>query len=180
MRSSLKERLGRLGPIRDVSRVVSGSPLTLSLSPNREPAEILTVPLALALAKRGLTLLKAKRVTEELLDRGRVVVRLPLVEDEAALADELTAAGCSGFRLDRPEIDVRALRERLGLTQDQFALRYALDVDTIRNWESKRRHPDAAGLAYLGVIARLPEQASPALERPLASARPPMAEDSAR
>ncbi|WP_430912392.1 helix-turn-helix domain-containing protein [Methylobacterium sp. sgz302541] len=176
MKSSLKERLGRLGPIRDVPRVASGSPLILSLSPNRTAREVLTVPATLALAKRGLTLLKAKRVIEEMLDKGRAVARVPTVEDEGAMARELGEAGCRASRLDRPEVDVRALRERLGLTQEQFALRYALDVDTLRNWESKRRHPDAAALAYLGVIASLPEQVSMVLERPLASAQAPKAE----
>ena len=169
MRSSLKERFERLGPIQDVPRVASGSPLVLALSPG--DAAVLTVPATLALAKRGLTLLKAKRVIEEMLDKGRAVVEVPTVEDAAILARELAAAGCCASRLGRTEIDVRALRERLGLTQDQFALRYALDVDTLRNWESKRRHPDAAALAYLGVIACLPEQVSMVLEQPLAGAR---------
>lgn len=171
MKSSLKERLVRLGPIQDVARVASGSPLVLSLSPSQAAEEVLTVPATLALAKRGLTLLKAKRVIEEMLDTGRAVAHIPTVEDETALARELGAAGCRASRLGRLEVDVRALRERLGLTQDQFALRYALDVDTVRNWESQRRHPDAAALAYLGVIASLPEQVSLALERPLASTR---------
>ena len=171
MRSSLKERLGRLGPIQDVPRVASGSPLVLALTPNRAAEAVLTVPATLALAKRGLTLLKAKRVIEEMRDAGRAVVEVPTVEDEAALAGELSAAGCRASRLGRAEIDVRALRERLGLTQDQFALRYALDVDTLRNWESRRRRPDAAALAYLGVIASLPEQVSRVLEQPLAGAR---------
>ena len=171
MKSSLRERLARLGPIQDVSRVASGSPLVLSLSPSQTAKEVLTVPATLALAKRGLTLLKAKRVIEEMLDSGRAVAQIPTVEDEATLAHELGEAGCCASRLDRPDVDVRALRERLGLTQDQFALRYALDIDTLRNWESKRRHPDAAALAYLGVIASLPEQVSMALQRPLASPR---------
>lgn len=176
MKSSLKERLARLGSIQDVSRVVCGSPLVLSLSPSRAATQVLTVPATLALAKRGLTLLKAKRVIEEMLDRGRAVAQIPTVEDETALARELEEAGCSASRMGRPEIDVRALRERLGLTQDQFALRYALDVDTLRNWESRRRHPDAAALAYLGVIASLPEQVSMVLEQPLAPTRASMAE----
>lgn len=171
MKASLKERLARLGPIQDVVRVASGSPLVLSLRPSQPGAAVLAIPATLALAQRGLTLLKAKRVVEEMLDTGRAVARIPTVEDEAALARELGEVGCHASRLDRPAVDVRALRERLGLTQDQFALRYALDVDTLRNWEVRRWHPDAAALAYLGVIARLPEQVSLVLERPLASAR---------
>lgn len=62
------------------------------------------------------------------------------------------------------EIDVKAVRERLGLTQEQFALRYGLDLNSLQNWETKRRRPDAAARSYLRVIERLPERTSEALE----------------
>jgi putative transcriptional regulator len=41
-----------------------------------------------------------------------------------------------------PDINVRALRERLGLTREQFALHYGLEVETLRNWETGKREPD--------------------------------------
>ena len=65
------------------------------------------------------------------------------------------------------EIDVRALRNELGLTQEQFALRYGFDVDAVRNWEQQRRKPEAATASYLRVIAKMPKEASEALEEPL-------------
>ncbi|WP_244475086.1 helix-turn-helix domain-containing protein [Methylobacterium sp. Leaf99] len=170
MKSSLKARLGRLGPIRDVSRVSSGSPAILSLSPSQGPEKVEAVQATLALAGRGLSLLRAKRVIEEMLDKGRAVVEVPLVEDEDALARDLAEAGCAAARLGPAQMDVRALRDRLGVTQEQFAHRYGLEVDAVRNWETGRRRPDAAALAYLGVIARLPEQVSMALERSLVPA----------
>jgi len=47
----------------------------------------------------------------------------------------------------------------LGLTQEQFALRYGLDLDTVQNWEQGRTKPDKASAAYLRVIARRPDEA---------------------
>ncbi len=49
------------------------------------------------------------------------------------------------------------LRQRLKLSQDDFARRYGIPVGTLRDWEQARRAPDACGRAYLAVIARAPE-----------------------
>lgn len=167
MNSSLKERLARLGPVQGVSRVDSGSPAVICLTraAAHEPIQITTA--ALALAARGLSLLKAKRVLEEMLAKGRAVVELPTVEDPGALAADLTKAGCAAAAVTRDAVDVRAVRERLGLTQEQFAWRYGLDVAAIRNWESGRRKPDPAAVGYLRVIDHLPEQVSRVLQKPL-------------
>jgi putative transcriptional regulator len=53
--------------------------------------------------------------------------------------------------------DVRALRERLGLSQHAFATAYQIPLATLKGWEQGRRQPDATASAYLSVIARLPE-----------------------
>jgi len=53
--------------------------------------------------------------------------------------------------------DVRALRERLGLSQHAFANAYSIPLATLKGWEQGRRQPDATASAYLSVIARLPE-----------------------
>jgi putative transcriptional regulator len=58
---------------------------------------------------------------------------------------------------------VRTVRKRLGLSQAQFAARYHFPVGTLRDWEQKRRQPDAPALAYLRVIAREPEMVAEAL-----------------
>ena len=55
-------------------------------------------------------------------------------------------------------MDVRALRESLHLSREQFAMRYGLEVETLRNWETGRRDLDAAARSYLRVIANNPEQ----------------------
>ncbi len=60
-------------------------------------------------------------------------------------------------------VDVRGLRERLGLTQEHFAPRFCLELDAVRNWEYGRREPDAAAKSYLTVIERDPEAVQEAL-----------------
>jgi DNA-binding transcriptional regulator YiaG len=172
MSSSLKERLGRLGPTRVIDRVRNGSPAVLSLRPAADRKRVKTVSVALALGKRGMTMLRAKRAVEEMIERGRAVFLLPNLDSESALAEELADAGCVAASVATHEVDVRALRERLGLTQEQFALRYGLDLDAVRNWEHKRRTPDLAAQSYLRVIERMPEKASEAQEEVMA---PPLA-----
>jgi putative transcriptional regulator len=57
----------------------------------------------------------------------------------------------------------RTTRERLGLSQAEFAAKFHLPVGTLRDWEQNRRQPDAPALAYLRVIAREPELVAKAL-----------------
>ena len=54
-------------------------------------------------------------------------------------------------------VNVKKLRERLGLTQEAFAAAYRIPVGTLRDWEQCRKNPDAPARAYLMVIARNPE-----------------------
>ena len=171
MSSSLKERLARLGPVRDVDQVPSGSPVVVSLRVGPDPKRLKTVGAALALAKRGISLLRAKRAIEEMIETGRAVILVPKVESEITLGKELTEAGCIAASVAAHQVDVRELRERLGLTQEQFALRYGLDLQALRNWEHRRRNPDPAAQSYLRVIARMPQQASEAQEEPIAVRR---------
>jgi putative transcriptional regulator len=53
--------------------------------------------------------------------------------------------------------DVRALRLRLGLSQEAFAARFGFTVDAIRQYESRRRTPTGPARALLRVIAREPD-----------------------
>ncbi len=89
---SLRARLERLGPTRDVDRVSSGSPAVLHLTLSSQGKIPNTVDAALSLAKRGLTLFNAKEVLEALLRDGSVVVDLPTVEDTGAVKSEFAAA----------------------------------------------------------------------------------------
>jgi len=56
------------------------------------------------------------------------------------------------------QVNVKRLREKLGLTQEEFAATYRIPVGTLRDWEQVRKNPDATARAYLTVIARNPEQ----------------------
>jgi putative transcriptional regulator len=64
------------------------------------------------------------------------------------------------------EIDVRAMRRRLGMSQEAFALRYGFTPARVRDWEQGRWAPDGAVRAYLKVIEKEPK----AVERALAMA----------
>jgi putative transcriptional regulator len=61
------------------------------------------------------------------------------------------------YHYDVPDpIDVRAIRERSGLSQIEFARRFAISPRTLQDWEQRRREPDSAIRAYLTVIDRNP------------------------
>jgi putative transcriptional regulator len=59
--------------------------------------------------------------------------------------------------IDVPEVDVREVRLKMGLSQAQFATRFGLPPATLRNWEQGRSHPDAPTRVLLAVIAKHPE-----------------------
>ena len=58
---------------------------------------------------------------------------------------------------------MKAIREGLGLTQEEFAVRFGLGLDAVQNWESNRRRPDRTARSYLIAIARLPDRIQEAL-----------------
>ena len=46
---------------------------------------------------------------------------------------------CEGFVAHVPEpVDVKAIRERVGLSQAKFAARFGFALDAVRNWEQGR------------------------------------------
>lgn len=56
------------------------------------------------------------------------------------------------------------VRNKLGLSQQQFADLIGVPVGTVRNWEQGRVMPDAAARALLAIIWREPEAALRALQ----------------
>lgn len=64
------------------------------------------------------------------------------------------------------DIDVRALRTRLGLSREQFAQRFRFPARTVQEWEQGRRRPDQSARAYLTVIERNPQAVEEALTAP--------------
>ncbi|MGH6900028.1 MAG: helix-turn-helix domain-containing protein [Geminicoccaceae bacterium] len=65
----------------------------------------------------------------------------------------------------RGKLDVRAIRERLGMSQPEFAARFGISVKTLRNWEQGHRQPEGPARAYLTVIKNDPEAVMNALDR---------------
>jgi putative transcriptional regulator len=61
-------------------------------------------------------------------------------------------------------IDVKKLREGLGMSQPEFALRFGFSLGTLRQWEQGRRYPDGPARVLLTVISHSPEAVKEALQ----------------
>jgi putative transcriptional regulator len=62
-----------------------------------------------------------------------------------------------GFRTHVPrEVDVKAIRNRLGMTQARFSDTFGFSLDAIKHWEGGRRTPEAPARTLLTVIDRNP------------------------
>jgi len=64
-----------------------------------------------------------------------------------------------------PEVDVREVRTKMGLSQAQFAAKFGFPPATLRNWEQGRSRPDAPTRVLLAVIAKHPEAVEDVLRR---------------
>ena len=81
-----------------------------------------------------------------------------------ALAFARGDADTGEFAIHIPEeIDVKAIRRRLGMSQRTFGTRFGIKIATLRNWEQGRRRPDLTARALLTVIDREPEAVHRAL-----------------
>jgi putative transcriptional regulator len=71
---------------------------------------------------------------------------------EAFLAGEQ-----EGFKAYVPqEVDVKAIRNRLGMTQAKFSDTFGFSLDAIKHWEGGRRTPEAPARTLLTLIDRNP------------------------
>jgi putative transcriptional regulator len=62
-----------------------------------------------------------------------------------------------------PQVDVRKLRARMGLSQTQFAAKFGFSLDSIQNWEQGHRQPEGPARVLLVVIAKNPKAVEEAL-----------------
>lgn len=62
-----------------------------------------------------------------------------------------------------PEPEVKAIREKTGLSQNRFALLIGVSKRTLENWEQGRRHPTGPAKALLRIVEADPERAIKAL-----------------
>lgn len=88
------------------------------------------------------------------------------MEDE--LFTELLANGKEGGELLRGErkpartftydrLDIKQIREKYDLTQEQFAAMLGISVRTLHNWEQGRRVPEGPAMVLLCVADKHPE-----------------------
>jgi putative transcriptional regulator len=60
-------------------------------------------------------------------------------------------------------VDVKAIRQRLGKSQSEFALMIGVSVSTLQNWEQGRRRPVGPACALLKIAAHNPKAVTDAL-----------------
>lgn len=63
-----------------------------------------------------------------------------------------------------PQVDVRKLRSKMGLSQTQFAARFGFSLDSVQNWEQGHRRPEGPARVLLAVIAHNPAAVEEALQ----------------
>ena len=62
-----------------------------------------------------------------------------------------------------PEPEVKLIREKVGLSQNRFAMLIGVSKRTLENWEQGRRHPTGPAKALLRILDADPEHAVRAL-----------------
>ena len=89
----------------------------------------------------------------------------------AGLRDAIAFAKGDGARgrvtpYDVPHgIDVKKLREKLKMSQAEFALKFGFSLGTLRQWEQGRRLPDGPARVLLTVISHSPVAVEKALAK---------------
>ena len=53
--------------------------------------------------------------------------------------------------------DVKVLREKIGLSQSEFAQLLRVSVKTLQNWEQHRRNPTGPAAALLKIVSTAPD-----------------------
>lgn len=90
-------------------------------------------------------------------DQERHLAALSDPDSPPATAEQLARA--------RRVPNVRALRRKLNLTQEQFAHRFQLSLGAVRDWEQGRNQPDHAARTLLRVIEFDPDVVQQALQQ---------------
>ena len=151
---SFKEALARPADVKDESRDQSAFPARrFVLIPHKivHPVEV-----AITLKRHGMSLRRAHDTLNRLAARERVAVELRTA-DEVKARNELSALGVEARPIHLPTVDVKRVRERFGLSQAEFAIRFGFEIDTVQNWEQGRNRPDQATQLLLKVIEAYPE-----------------------
>ena len=62
-------------------------------------------------------------------------------------------------RFEIAPIDVKAVREQIGLSQNEFAHLMRVSIKTLQNWEQHRRNPTGPAAALLKIVLTAPDVA---------------------
>lgn len=110
------------------------------------------------LVEAGVSVRTAKKTVDDLVSHRTAYVEAPAVRDYGALKKKLKGENIAVHQIRARRVDVKALRARLGISQEDFAGRYGLDVATVRNWEQGRTTPDGPAARLLQLIDRDPDK----------------------
>jgi putative transcriptional regulator len=70
------------------------------------------------------------------------------------------------YRVHVPEkVNVKKIRQRLGLSQEAFAQTYGFALSAVRDWEQGRRKPERSARILLKIVEKEPEAVTRALGR---------------
>ena len=86
-----------------------------------------------------------------------------LFEELLASVEEMDSIKNSKLKPGREstfqEPEVKAIRAKIGMTQNKFATLIGVSQRTIENWEQGRRHPTGPARALLKIVDADPESA---------------------
>ena len=78
--------------------------------------------------------------------------------------DEIVKGKKSASRsFEYPDPEVKSIRDRLGVSQEKFAIILGVSKRTVENWEQGRRHPTGPARSLLRIVEADPEHALRAL-----------------
>src|SRR5882672_11346185 len=99
---------------------------------------------------------KQVTVTRKPVPRKRASVGGRIIEglEQAIAWTRGEATGARVTLVKVPDVDVREVRQRMGLSQAQFATKFGFPLATLRNWEQSRARPDTPTRVLLAVIAK--------------------------
>jgi DNA-binding transcriptional regulator YiaG len=149
-----KEALERREGGQTESRPRTASP-TVKVHLRRTDSISRPIDLARLLVSCGLSLRKAHEAVNRLAQAETVALELAGADIHRSIC-QLAELGIDARRVKMPAVDPRHVREIFGLTQAEFADRFLLNIDTIRNWEQGRNAPDPSARLLLKVIEEYP------------------------
>ncbi len=154
---SFKEALAHQADVRGESRASSGSlaeketaRFVLFASKIDQPVQIARV-----LRSLGMSLKKAHGALNRLANKEVIIVQLD-AGDRDAIVTQLAAVGLVAAPVALPTPDVKKIREKFGVSQSDFAMRFGLELDTLQNWEQGRNQLDPTARLLLKIIELYP------------------------